>query len=166
MGRLRCPEKEKIMRVLEGNLVAGKIRVGIVCARFNEFIVSKLLSGALDGLRRHGVEEDAIDTAWVPGAFEIPLAASKMASSGRYDAVICLGAVIRGSTSHYDYVCNEVSKGVAQVALASGIPVMFGVLTTENIEQAVERAGTKAGNKGYDCALSAIEMVNMLAELG
>ena len=153
------------MRVLEGNLVAGKIRVGIVCARFNEFIVSKLLSGALDGLRRHGVEEEAISVAWVPGAFEIPLAASKMASSGRYDAVICLGAVIRGSTSHYDYVCNEVSKGVAQVALASGIPVMFGVLTTENIEQAVERAGTKAGNKGYDCALSAVEMVNLIREV-
>ncbi len=153
------------MRVLEGNLVAGKIRVGIVCARFNEFIVSKLLSGALDGLRRHGVEEEAISVAWVPGAFEIPLAASKMASSGRYDAVICLGAVIRGSTSHYDYVCNEVSKGVAQVALASGIPVMFGVLTTENIEQAVERAGTKAGNKGYDCALGAIEMINLMKEI-
>ena len=153
------------MRVLEGNLIAKKLRVGIVCARFNEFITSKLLSGALDGLRRHEVDEDDIDVAWVPGAFEIPLAASKLAKSGRYDAVICLGAVIRGSTSHYDYVCNEVSKGVAQVSLASGIPVMFGVLTTENIEQAIERAGTKAGNKGYDCALGAIEMVNLLQNI-
>ena len=150
------------MRVLEGNLVAGKIRVGIVCARFNEFIVSKLLSGALDGLRRHGVEEDAIDTAWVPGAFEIPLVAARMAKSGRYDAVIALGAVIRGSTSHYDYVCAEVSKGIAQTSLETGVPVLFGVLTTDTIEQAIERAGTKAGNKGYDCALGAIEMINLM----
>lgn len=153
------------MKVYEGKLVSKKIRVGIVAARFNEFITSKLLSGALDTLKRHDVEDDDIDVAWVPGAFEIPLAASKMAGSGRYDAVICLGAVIRGSTTHYDYVCNEVSKGIAQVSLASGIPVMFGVVTTENIEQAIERAGTKAGNKGSDCAEGAIEMVNLLREM-
>ena len=153
------------MKVLEGKLVAHKVRVGIVCARFNELITNKLLGGALDGLRRHEVEDDDISVAWVPGAFEIPLAASKMAQSGRYDAVICLGAVIRGSTSHYDYVCNEVSKGVAQVSLNTGVPVMFGVLTTENIEQAIERAGTKAGNKGYDCALGAIEMVNLMRQI-
>ena len=150
------------MKTYEGSLVAGKMKVGIVAARFNEFITSKLLGGALDGLSRHGVEGDDIDLAWVPGAFEIPLIASRMAKSGKYDAVICLGAVIRGSTSHYDYVCAEVSKGIAQVSLSSGIPVMFGVLTTENIEQAIERAGTKAGNKGYDCALGAVEMVNLI----
>lgn len=154
------------MNVLEGKLVAKGMKVGIVAARFNEFIVSKLLSGALDGLRRHDVKEDDISVAWVPGAFEIPIAAQKMAGSGRYDAVICLGTVIRGSTSHYDYVCNEVSKGIAHVSMESQIPVLFGVLTTENIEQAIERAGTKAGNKGYDCALSAIEMVNLLKEIG
>ncbi len=153
------------MRTYEGKLTAEGIRVGIVAARFNEFIVSKLLSGAEDGLLRHGVREDDIETAWVPGAFEIPLIASKMAQSGKYDAVICLGAVIRGSTSHYDYVCNEVSKGIAAVGLESGIPVMFGILTTENIEQAIERAGTKAGNKGYDCALGAIEMVNLIKNI-
>ena len=153
------------MKTLEGKLVAKGIRVGIVAARFNEFITSKLLSGAMDGLDRHDVQEEDIHVAWVPGAFEIPLIASKMAKSGKYDAVICLGAVIRGSTSHYDYVCNEVSKGVAAVGLDSGIPVLFGVLTTENIEQAIERAGTKAGNKGYDCALSAIEMVNLIREI-
>ncbi len=153
------------MKVFEGNLVSKKIKVGIVAARFNEFITSKLLSGALDGLKRHNVEEDDISVAWVPGAFEIPLIASKMAKSGKYDAVICLGAVIRGSTTHYDYVCSEVSKGIASVSLASDIPVLFGVLTTENIEQAIERAGTKAGNKGYDCALSAIEMVNLIREI-
>ena len=153
------------MKVFEGNLVSKKIKVGIVAARFNEFITSKLLSGALDGLKRHNVEEDDISVAWVPGAFEIPLIASKMAKSGKYDAVICLGAVIRGSTTHYDYVCSEVSKGIANVSLASDIPVLFGVLTTENIEQAIERAGTKAGNKGYDCALSAIEMVNLIREM-
>lgn len=151
-----------IMKTFEGKLVSRDMRVGIVASRFNEFITAKLLSGALDGLRRHGVDEEAIHVAWVPGAFEIPLIAAKMAKSGRYDAVICLGAVIRGSTSHYDYVCNEVSKGVAAVALDSGVPVMFGVLTTENIEQAIERAGTKAGNKGYDCALGAIEMVDLI----
>src|SRR5699024_5719217 len=131
------------MRVLEGKLVAEGIKVGIVAARCNEFIVSKLVSGALDGLKRHDVKEDDIDVAWVPGAFEIPLIADKMAKSGKYDAVICLGTVIRGATSHYDYVCNEASKGIAQVSLATGIPVLFGVVTTENIEQAIERAGTK-----------------------
>ncbi len=153
------------MNVFEGKVVAKDIKIGIVAARFNEFIVSKLISGALDGLKRHDVSEDSIDLAWVPGAFEIPLIASKMAKSGKYDAVICLGAVIRGSTSHYDYVCSEVSKGIASVSLKSDIPVMFGILTTENIEQAIERAGTKAGNKGYDCALGAIEMVNLIREI-
>lgn len=153
------------MRVLEGKLVAEGIKVGIVAARFNEFIVSKLVSGALDGLKRHDVKEDDIDVAWVPGAFEIPLIADKMAKSGKYDAVICLGTVIRGATSHYDYVCNEVSKGIASVSLKSGIPVMFGVLTTENIEQAIERAGSKAGNKGSECAQGAIEMVNLIREI-
>lgn len=150
------------MNVLEGTLVSKEMSIGIVAARFNEFITSKLLSGALDGLKRHHVSEEKIDVAWVPGAFEIPLIASKMAKSKKYDAVICLGAVIRGSTSHYDYVCNEVSKGIAQISLSSGIPIMFGILTTENIEQAIERAGTKAGNKGFDCAVSAIEMVNLI----
>lgn len=153
------------MSVFEGKVVSKDIRVGIVAARFNEFIVSRLVSGALDGLKRHDVKEEDIDLAWVPGAFEIPLIASRMAKSGKYDAVICLGAVIRGATSHYDYVCNEVSKGIASVSLDSGIPVMFGVVTTENIEQAIERAGTKAGNKGYDCALGAIEMVNLIRRL-
>lgn len=153
------------MKTYEGNLVSEKIKVGIVVSRFNEFITSKLLSGALDGLERHGVSGDDINVAWVPGAFEIPLIASKMAKSGKHDAIICLGAVIRGNTNHYDYVCNEVSKGIASVSLSSDIPVMFGVVTTENIEQAIERAGTKAGNKGYDCALSAIEMVNLIREI-
>ena len=153
------------MKTLEGNLVSKEIRVGMVVARFNEFITSKLLGGAMDGLLRHNVAEDDIHVAWVPGAFEIPLVASKMAKSGKYDAVICLGAVIRGATSHYDYVCNEVSKGVASISLENDIPVMFGVLTTDNIEQAIERAGSKAGNKGYDCALGAIEMVNLLREI-
>jgi len=157
--------EEIIMRTFEGKLVSKEIRVGIVAARFNEFITSKLLGGAMDGLLRHDVKEENIYVAWVPGAFEIPLIAQKMAKSGKYDAVICLGAVIRGATSHYDYVCNEVSKGIAQVSLASEIPVMFGVVTTENIEQAIERAGTKAGNKGYDCAVSAIEMVNLIKEI-
>ena len=153
------------MRTLEGKVVAKEIKVGIVAARFNEFIVSKLVAGARDGLLRHDVKDEDIDLAWVPGAFEIPLIASKMAKSGKYDAVICLGAVIRGATSHYDYVCSEVSKGIASVSLTSDIPVMFGVLTTDNIEQAIERAGTKAGNKGYDCAIGAIEMVNMVRQL-
>lgn len=146
-------------------MIAQNIKIGIVAARFNEFITTKLLSGAMDGLLRHDVNEDDVHVAWVPGAFEIPLIASKMAKSGKYDAVICLGAVIRGSTSHYDYVCNELSKGIAAVSLGSGIPVLFGVLTTENIEQAIERAGTKAGNKGYDCAESAIEMVNLIRKM-
>ena len=153
------------MKTFEGNLVSKDIRVGIVAARFNEFITSKLISGAMDGLVRHNVNEDDIHIAWVPGAFEIPLIASKMAKSGNYDAVICLGAVIRGATSHYDYVCNEVSKGIAAISLETGVPVMFGVVTTDNIEQAIERAGTKAGNKGYDCALGAIEMVNLLRSI-
>ena len=153
------------MKTFEGKLVSENIRVGIVCARFNEFIVSKLLSGCEDVLLRHGIQPDDIAVAWVPGAFEIPLIASKMAKSGKYDAVIALGAVIRGSTSHYDYVCSEVSKGVASVALNSNIPVMFGVLTTDTIEQAIERAGTKAGNKGADCAQGAIEMVNLIRAL-
>ena len=153
------------MRTLEGKVVAEGILIGIVVARFNEFITSKLLGGAVDGLVRHGMNEEDIDVAWVPGAFEIPLIAKKMAKSGKYDAVIALGAVIRGSTSHYDYVCNEVSKGVAAASMESGVPVMFGVVTTENIEQAIERAGTKAGNKGYDCALGAIEMVNLIRNL-
>jgi len=152
------------MNVFEGKVVSEGMKVGIVAARFNEFIVSKLVAGAQDALVRHDVKEEDIDLAWVPGAFEIPLIASKMAKSGKYDAVICVGAVIRGNTSHYDYVCNEVSKGIASVSLETGVPVLFGVLTTENIEQAIERAGTKAGNKGYDCALSAIEMVNLIKE--
>ncbi|WP_273159510.1 6,7-dimethyl-8-ribityllumazine synthase [Filifactor alocis] len=153
------------MRTFEGKLVAKDMKIGIVVARFNEFITSKLLGGAMDGLIRHNVSEENIDVAWVPGAFEIPLIASKMAAIKKYDAVLCLGAVIRGSTSHYDYVCNEVSKGIASISLESGIPVMFGVITTENIEQAIERAGTKAGNKGFDCAVSAVEMVNLIREI-
>ncbi len=153
------------MNTIEGKVVASGIKIGIVAARFNEFITNKLVGGAVDGLVRHNVNEDDIDIAWVPGAFEIPLIASKMASSGKYDAVICVGAVIRGSTSHYDYVCNEVSKGIASVSLSTGIPVMFGVLTTDTIEQAIERAGTKAGNKGYDCALGAIEMINLIKQI-
>lgn len=154
------------MNTFEGTLVARGIKIGIVAARFNEFITSKLLSGALDGLKRHDVKEKDIDVAWVPSAFEIPLVAQKMAQSDAYDAVICLGAVIRGTTSHYDLVCNEVAKGVAQVGLKTGKPVMFGVVTTDTIEQAIERAGTKAGNKGFDCAVGAIEMVNLLAAVG
>ncbi len=153
------------MKTLEGKLVAKGIKVGIIAGRFNEFITGKLLEGALDGLLRHEVKEEDIEVAWVPGAFEIPLIASKMAKSRKYDAIICLGAVIRGSTTHYDFVCSEVSKGIAAVSLNTDIPVMFGVLTTENIEQAIERAGTKAGNKGYDCALGAIEMVNLIREI-
>ena len=153
------------MKTFEGKFVSKDIRIGIVAARFNEFITSKLLGGALDGLKRHEVSEDQIDVAWVPGAFEIPLIASKMARSGNYDAIICLGAVIRGSTTHYDYVCSEVSKGIAHVSLHSDIPVMFGVLTTENIEQAIERAGTKAGNKGVDGAMAAMEMANLLKNI-
>ena len=150
------------MNTLEGKLVATDMKVGIVAGRFNEFITSKLVGGAMDGLLRHDVKDEDVDIAWVPGAFEIPLVASKMAKSGKYYAVICLGAVIRGDTTHYYYVSNEVSKGIATVSLESGIPVMFGVLTTENIEQAIARAGSKGGNKGYDCALGAVEMVNLL----
>ena len=147
------------MTVFEGKLVSENVKVGIVASRFNEFITSKLIAGAMDGLLRHNVREEDVDIAWVPGAFEEPLVAQRMARSGHYDAVICLGAVIRGATSHYDLVCNEVAKGIAQVALASDVPVMFGVVTTD------ERAGTKAGNKGFDCATSAIEMVNLLREI-
>ena len=150
------------MNIYESNIVAKDAKIAIVAARFNEFIVSKLLSGSLDALKRHDVDDENIDLAWVPGAYEILFMASKMAKSGKYDAVICLGAVIRGSTSHYDYVCSEVSKGIAHISLETDIPVMFGVLTTENIEQAIERAGTKAGNKGFDVAVSAIEMINLL----
>ena len=147
------------MRTFEGNVVAeNNMRIGIVAARFNEFITSKMVAGAQDALRRHNVSEEDVDVAWVPGAFEIPLIASEMAKCGKYDAVICVGAVIRGSTSHYDYVCSQVS-------LASSVPVMFGVLTTDTIEQAIERAGTKSGNKGFDCAMGAIEMVNLLREI-
>ena len=153
------------MSVLEGNVVAEGIKIGIVAARFNEFIVSKLVSGAQDACVRHGVKDEDIDLAWVPGAFEIPIVAKKMAASGKYDAVLCLGAVIKGSTSHYDYVCAEVSKGTAMVGLETGVPTLFGVLTTDNIEQAIERAGTKAGNKGYDVACSAIEMVNLMKNI-
>ena len=150
------------MKILEGNVVGTGARIGMVAARFNEFIVSKLVSGAEDALVRHGVDSYSITLAWVPGAYEIPVIAKKMAESGRYDAVICLGAVIKGSTSHYDLVCNEVSKGIAAVSLETGVPVLFGVITTDNIEQAIERAGTKAGNKGYDVACSAIEMINLI----
>ena len=156
----------KEINIIEGDLVAKEgMKVGIVMSRFNEIIVTKLLGGAIDGLTRHGVDEDNITGAWVPGAYELPLVAKQMAESGKYDAVIALGAVIRGSTTHYDYVCNEVSMGIAHVALETGVPVMFGVLTTENIEQAIERAGSKVGNKGYDCAVGAIEMVNLKAQL-
>ena len=153
------------MKTIEGKLIAEGLKVAIIVARFNEFIGSKLLGGAIDGLVRHGMNEDDIEVVWVPGAFEIPVMAQKMAQSKKYDAIICLGAVIKGSTSHYDYVCAEVSKGIASVSLQFGLPVMFGVLTTDNIEQAIERAGTKAGNKGYDCALSAIEMANLFRQM-
>ncbi|WP_126425308.1 6,7-dimethyl-8-ribityllumazine synthase [Brevibacillus marinus] len=153
------------MRVYEGQLIGTGLSIGIVASRFNEFIVGKLVSGALDALKRHGVEEKHIELAWVPGAFEIPLIAKRMAESGRYDAIITLGAVIRGSTPHFDYVCNECAKGVASVGLASGVPTIFGVLTTDNIEQAIERAGTKAGNKGWEAATAAIEMANLNRQL-
>ena len=153
------------MNIIEGQLIAQDLKIAIVVARFNEFIGSKLVGGALDGLKRHGVAEDAIDLAWVPGAYEIPLVAQKMAASGKYDAVVTLGAVIKGATAHFDYVCSEVSKGVATASMSTGVPVIFGVLTTDTIEQAIERAGTKAGNKGYDCAVSAIEMANLLKNL-
>lgn len=152
------------MKVIEGKLVAQGLKFGVVVGRFNEFIGSKLLDGAIDGLIRHGVMEEDIEMTWVPGAFEIPLIAKKMAGSKKYDAVICLGAVIRGSTPHFDYVSNEVTKGVASVSLETEVPVIFGVLTTDTIEQAIERAGTKAGNKGYDAAVTAIEMANLLKQ--
>ncbi|GAB6929917.1 6,7-dimethyl-8-ribityllumazine synthase [Paenibacillus sp. JCM 10914] len=151
--------------IFEGKLVSEGLKYGIVVGRFNEFITSKLLSGALDALKRHGAQEDEVDVAWVPGAFEIPLIAQKMAESGKYDAIITLGTVIRGSTTHYDYVCNEVAKGVSAINLKTGVPTIFGVVTTENIEQAVERAGTKAGNKGWDSAMAAIEMANLTKSL-
>ena len=154
------------MKLIEGKVVAKNgMKVGIVASRFNAFIVQKLFDGAVDGLVRHGVEQDNISAAWVPGAFEIPVVAQKMAASKKYDAVICVGAVIRGSTSHYDYVCAEVSKGIAQASFATGVPVLFGILTTDNLEQAIDRAGAKSGNKGYDCALSAIEMVNVMEQI-
>lgn len=151
--------------IKEGNLLGTGKRFAIIGSRFNEFITTKLIGGAMDGLIRHDVDEKNITTIWVPGAFEIPLVAKKAALSGKYDAIICVGAVIRGATSHYDYVCSEVSKGIAHIGLETGVPVMFGILTTDSIEQAVERAGTKAGNKGFDCAMGAIEMVNLLAEI-
>lgn len=153
------------MNIFEGKLIAEGVKIAIVAARFNDFIVSRLLSGCEDALLRHGVQKNDISVAWVPGAFEIPLIASKMAKSGKYEAVITLGAVIRGSTSHYDYVCSEVSKGIAAASLDSHIPVLFGVLTTDTIEQAIERSGTKAGNKGAECARSAIEMVNLIRQM-
>lgn len=153
------------MKIYEGKLIAKNNKYGIIVGRFNEFIGGKLLTGALDALKRHGVTEDNIEIAWVPGAFEIPLTAKKMADSGRYSAVICLGAVIKGATPHFDYVSSEVTKGIANVSLETGVPVIFGVLTTDTIEQAIERAGTKAGNKGYDAAITAIEMVNLFDEI-
>lgn len=153
------------MRVYEGNLIAEGLKFGIIVGRFNEFIGGKLLDGALDALKRHGVKEEDIELTWVPGAFEMPLVAKKMAKTKKYDGVICLGAVIRGSTPHFDYVSSEVTKGIASVSLETELPVIFGVLTTDSIEQAIERAGTKAGNKGYDAAVTAIEMANVLKEI-
>ena len=153
------------MKIIQGNLIAEGLKIAICASRFNEFITSKLIGGAKDALERHGAKDSDLDLVWVPGAFELPLAAKKLASSGKYDAVICLGAVIRGSTSHYDYVCAEVSKGIAAVSLGSEVPVAFGVLTTDTIEQAIERAGTKAGNKGFDAAVTAVEMANLLRQI-
>ena len=153
-------------KIYQGSLIGTGLKIGIVISRFNEFITSKLLGGALDTLERHGVSLDDIEIAWVPGSFEIPIAADKMASSRKYDAVICLGALIRGSTPHFDYIAAEASKGIAQVGLKTGVPTIFGVITTENIEQAIERAGTKVGNKGSDAAMTAIEMVNLFKQLG
>jgi len=153
------------MKTYEGKLLAAGLKFGVVAARFNEFITAKLVGGAMDALTRHGATEEDVELVWVPGAFEIPLAAKKMADSKKYDAVICLGTVIRGNTPHFDYVCAEAAKGVAHVALNTGVPTIFGVLTTETIEQAVERAGTKAGNKGFDAAVAAIEMANLLRAL-
>ena len=154
------------MNIIEGNLIGEGLRIGIIVGRFNEFITGKLLDGAIDGLKRHGVNEDDITVSWCPGAFEIPLLAKKMSKTGKFDAVICLGTVIRGATPHFDYVSSEVSKGVAQVSLEAELPVIFGVLTTDTIEQAIERAGTKAGNKGFDAANTAIEMANLMKEIG
>jgi 6,7-dimethyl-8-ribityllumazine synthase len=153
-------------KVYQGSLIGTGLKIGIVISRFNEFITSKLLSGAMDALSRHGVNDDDIEIAWVPGSFEIPMAADKMASSGKYDTVICLGAVIRGATPHFDYVAGEASKGIARVGLKTGLPVIFGVVTTDTIEQAIERAGTKAGNRGADAAVSAIEMANLFKSIG
>ena len=157
--------RSKVTRTLEGNLIAKGKKFGIVVPRFNEFITSKLLDGALDALERHGVKESETTVAWVPGSFEIPYAASKMAKSGKYDAVICLGAVIRGATPHFDYISAEVSKGIASTALTTGVPTIFGVITCDTLEQAIERAGTKAGNKGFDAATTAIEMVNLFDQI-
>lgn len=154
----------KRMKTIQGNLNVDKLRFGIIVARFNEFIGSKLLSGAIDALIRHGAEKDLIETAWVPGAFEIPLIAKRMAKSGKYDAIICLGAIIRGNTPHFDFVASEVTKGIAMISLETEVPVSFGILTTDNIEQAIERAGAKAGNKGFDAAMTAIEMANLMKE--
>jgi len=153
------------VKYIEGKVVSQGAKVAIIGARFNEFITSKLIGGAIDALVRHDVNEDDITVAWVPGAFEIPLIAQKFAETGEYDAIICVGAVIRGATSHYDIVCNEVAKGIAQVSLKQGIPVLNGVLTTDTIEQAIERAGTKAGNKGFECGTGAIEMVNLIRQI-
>ena len=155
-----------MVKLYEGTLIGTGLKIGIVVSRFNEFITSKLLSGAIDTLERHGVNNDDIEIAWVPGSFEIPIAADKMSSSGKYDAVICLGALIRGATPHFDYIAAEASKGIAQVGMKTGVPTIFGVITTENIEQAIERAGTKSGNKGSDAAISAIEMANLFKEMG
>jgi len=152
-------------RTYEGKLLAKGFKFGIVVGRFNEFITNKLLGGAMDALKRHGAEDDKIQTAWVPGAFEIPLVAQTMARSGKYDGIICIGAVIRGGTPHFDYVCAEVSKGIAKVSMDTGVPAVFGIITADTIEQAIERAGTKAGNKGWDAAVTAIEMANLLTEL-
>lgn len=154
-----------MLKQFEGHLYAKGFRFGLVVSRFNEFISSKLLTGALDALKRHEAQEEDIEVAWVPGAFEIPLVAKKMVKSGRYDAVVCLGAVIRGDTPHFDYVASEVAKGVALVGLETGIPVLFGIITSDTLEQAIERAGTKAGNKGWDAALGAIEMVNLVKQI-
>lgn len=154
------------MNIISGSFEASHIRVGILASRFNEVIVSKLIDGAADALARHGVDLNTVDLAWVPGAFEIPSAAAKMAASGKYDALICLGAVIRGETDHYEHVATEVTKGIAQISLNAGIPVLYGVLTTDTVEQALNRAGIKAGNKGFECAMDALEMVSLFRKLG
>lgn len=159
-------EIRKMGNTFEAQLIGTDLKIAVVVGRFNEFITSKLLDGALDGLKRHGVDENAIDVAWVPGAFEVPFIAKQLAETKKYDAIIGLGTVIRGSTTHYDYVCNESAKGIANVSLTTNVPVIFGIVTTENIEQAIERAGTKSGNKGYDAAMSAIEMANLKKMIG